>query len=322
MELWQDRPANPMSMHREGREAAAALDRARGQVAGACGWLREEVFFTSGATEANNWLLREGRWAVTAVEHPSVRAWGAVTLPVDEDGVADPGLAPDLDGYTGVSVMLANNETGVMQPVEAWAAWCRARGLLLHVDAAQGPGRIPLRVEADFLTLSAHKAGGPMGVGALLARKGRWPKALLQGGPQERGRRAGTHNLPGIVGFGAVMEEGNVQGSDLRDALEAGLIALGGRVAGRGTSRLPNTCCVGFSGIDAQDLVVALDLEGIAVSAGSACASGSPEPSHVLKAMGFPGSAVRFSLGPRNTAAEVERLLQVMAGLVETLQPG
>lgn len=317
---WWDQPANPMSMHAEGRAAAAALDRARGQVAEACGFSREEVFFTSGATEANNWLLSKGKWAVTAVEHPSVLGRGAIRLPVDENGVAQPSMAPELEGFDGVSVMLANNETGVIQPVAEWSEWCRRKKLRFHVDASQGPGRIATKISADYLTLSAHKAGGPTGVGALLARRGIWPEALLVGGPQERNRRAGTHALPAIVGFGAVMEARGEGSPVARDALEARLLALGGKVAGGGASRLPNTCCVGFGGIDAQDLVVALDLEGIAVSAGSACASGSPEPSHVLKAMGFRGSAVRFSLGPENTVAEMVEVARVVERVVGRLR--
>ena len=303
MELWLDLPANPMSMHRWGRDAAAAVDRARAQVATAVGARPGQVFFTSGASEANNWLLSEGRWAVSAVEHPSVRSRAAQILPVDRQGRCYPG--EELPGITGVSVMLANNETGVLQPVEEWLAWCRARGLALHVDAAQGPGKVPVDIQADYLTLSSHKVGGPQGVGALVCR-GEVPEVLIRGGPQERARRAGTHNVMGIVGFGAAMEAATPQNPRLRDRLEEVLVAAGGQVAGAGAPRLPNTLCIHFPGVEAQDLVVALDMAGVGISAGSACASGSPEPSSVLKAMGFSGSAVRFSLGTRTTDAEVE----------------
>jgi cysteine desulfurase len=173
---------------------------------------------------------------------------------------------------------------------------------------------------ADTVTISAHKFGGPQGVGALLVRRGVEPEPLLRGGPQERGSRAGTHAVAAIVGMGAAARAVAPMPPDLRDRLEAGLVALGGRVAGAGAPRLPNTSCVGFEGIDAADLVVALDLAGFAVSAGSACASGSPEPSHVLRAMGFPGSAVRFSLGPGNTEAEVDAVLAALPPILERMR--
>ncbi len=305
---WLGAAANPFSAHALGRAAAAAVDRARGQVAALAGWHREGVYFTSGATEANTTALSRGRWRVSAVEHPSVLVWGDGVVPVDDRGrVVLDGLVDALEGYTGLSVMLANNETGVVEPIAELAALARRAGVLLHVDASQAPGRIPLRVDADFVTLSAHKFGGPQGVGALLVRPGRAPEPLLRGGPQERGRRAGTPNVAGIVGMGAAAAcVFDAMRPARRDRLEAGLVALGGRVAGAGADRLPNTTCVAFNGIEAADLVMALDLEGVAVSAGSACASGSPEPSHVLRAMGFVGSAVRFSLGPDTTDAEVD----------------
>ncbi|MFZ5480327.1 MAG: cysteine desulfurase family protein [Myxococcota bacterium] len=299
---WLGPPANPTSAHAFGRAAAEAVDRARAQVAELCGWHREGVYFTAGATEANATVLSRGRWLVSAVEHPSVRVWGAGELPVDADGVVRLGEV-DADA---VSVMLANNETGVIQPV---AEIARGRAFLLHVDATQAPGKIPVRLDADFVTLSAHKMGGPTGIGALLVRKGVAFEPLLRGGSQERGRRAGTHAVAAIVGFGAAASVAGTTSPTLRDRLEAGLVALGGRVAGAGAPRLPNTSCVGFEGVLAADLAIALDLAGVAVSAGAACASGSAERSHVLRAMGFPGTAVRFSLGPSTTEAEVDAAL-------------
>lgn len=314
MEPWFGVPANPMAMHRFGREAQRAVDVARGRVAARAGVRREQVFFTSGATEANTTVLSRGRWAVSAVEHPSVRVWGAVELPVDENGLV---RLVDVDGVDGVSVQLANNETGVVQPIAEVVRWAHARGLLVHVDAAQGPGRIPLECDADFVTLSAHKAGGPAGVGALVARRSFTP--LLRGGPQERTLRAGTHNVAGIVGFGQAMADAEPIAPRLRDRLEA---ALGGRVAGAGAPRLPQTTCVAFEGVDAQDLVIALDLEGVAASVGSACASGSPEPSHVLRAMGFAGSATRFSLGPATSEGDVDRAGVIVQACLARLRAG
>lgn len=315
---WLDLPGNAFSAHAVGRRAAVVIEQARARVAALVGVAPAQVTFTSGATEANTTVLSRGRWLVSAVEHPSVGVWGAGALVVDPWGRVDPGRLPDPTGYDGVAVMLANNETGVIQPLAAVAAWAAAHGLPLHVDASQGPGRIPVdQIPGDTLTLSAHKLGGPQGVGALVARR---PfEALFRGGPQERGRRAGTHAVAAIVGFGAAV------GAPLidpwaRDRLEAGLVALGGRVAGLGAPRLPNTSCVGFEGVDANDLVVHLDLAGICVSAGAACASGSPEPSPVLRAMGFPGSAVRFSLGRSTPDAEVDTILAAVAPALRLLR--
>ena len=303
MRPWFGVPSNPSSIHGPGRAAARAMDEARARVAALCSWHAEGVYFTSGATEANATVLSRGRWRVGATEHPSVLVWGAETLAVDASGR----VCGALDG--DVSIMLANNETGVINRV-------RAR----HVDASQAPGRIAVEVDADFVTLSAHKFGGPQGVGALLVRRGVSFEPLLRGGPQERGRRAGTPNVAGIVGMGVAAARAHGMTPHLRDQLEAGLVRLGGRVAGADAERLPNTTCVGFEGVDAADLVVALDLAGIAASSGSACASGSPEPSHVLKAMGFPGSAVRCSLGEGNTEAEVEEILRVVARVLERMR--
>lgn len=305
---------NPASAHAHGRAAAMAVDRARQAVADLAGWPRDGVVFCSGATEANGLALGGARWAVNAVEHPSVLAWGAETLPVDASGqirldVLEQYLAKTLD-IVGISVQYANNETGVIQPFREAARLAKSRGLLVHVDAAQAPGRAPLTElgDVDFISLSAHKMGGPQGVGALLVRPGLPPRPALRGGPQERGWRAGTHNVAGIVGFGeaARIAQHTVQRVELRDLLESTAVSLGGRVAGAHAVRLWNTLSVGFTAIDASDLVVALDLEGVCASAGSACASGSPKPSHVLRAMCFEGSAVRFSLGQNTTMAEVE----------------
>jgi len=309
MEPWWSLPGNASSVHGVGRAAALAVESARRSLALHVGARPAEVVFTSGATEANATVLARGRWLVSAVEHPSVRAWGAAELPVDGDGVVRLGEV-DPAGFDGVSVMLANNETGVLQPVEEVLAWARRHGLLTHVDAAQGPGRVPIAVAADFLTLSGHKAGGPQGVGALVARRPVEP--LLRGGAQERGRRAGTHAVAAIVGFAAALDGARV-GPEARDALETGVGALGGRVLGARAPRLPNTSCVQFDGVDAADLVAALDLEGVAVSSGAACASGSVGPSHVLVAMGVEGGAVRFSTGPSTRDLDITDTLSALA---------
>lgn len=347
MEPWWGRPANPSSVHRFGREAEAAVHHARQQVAAALGWPVEGVVFTSGATEANTTALGPtapghaagpadpvGAWLGAPVEHPSVAAWLDELLPVDGDGrldlaALDARLAPARLAeapVAGISVQLANHETGVLQPVAEVLALAERRGVRVHVDAAQGLGKLDVRARLGgrrpaLLTLSSHKLGGPAGVGALLVAPGVTVEPLLRGGPQERRRRAGTHAVAAIVGFGAAVEAARPMDPTLRDHLEAGLVALGGLVAGAGAPRLPNTVTVGFEPRDpalvAADLVAALDIEGVAVSAGAACASGSPEPSPVLEAMGFPGSAVRFSLGPDTAAAEVEVVLAALRRVLE-----
>lgn len=316
MEEWLGVPANPHAQHALGRAAAAAVDRARAAVAARLDWPRDGVVFTGSATEANATVLAHGRWLVSAVEHPSVRAWGAETVGVDAEGRVDVGALADRlarGGVDGVSVMLANNETGVLQPVEEVAAVCRRAGVGFHCDASQGPGRVEVALPAAWVTVSAHKLGGPTGVGALLVPRGAPARPLVRGGPQERGWRAGTHAVPAIVGFGAAAAAARPMVSTWRDAFEAGLRALGGRVAGAGAERLPNTTAVAFEGVEAADLVMALDLEGFAVSAGAACASGSAEPSPVLRAMGFAGSAVRVSVGPTTPLDAADALLGALA---------
>ena len=325
MAPWFDVPANPSAAHRLGRDAAMAVDRARDQVAALLGWPAAGVVFTSGASESNGTVLSRGRWAATAVEHPSVRLWASALLPVDGRGLVDLDSIDEISGVDGVSVMLANNETGVVQPIDEVVARAHARGLLIHVDAAQAPGRVDLSslARADFVTISSHKLGGPAGAGALCVPKGAEAAPLLRGASQERGWRAGTHNVAAIVGFGAAAEAVHREPlfiALLRDELEAGLQALGGSVAGEGAPRLPNTTCVAFAGVLAPDFVAALDLAGVAASAGSACASGAARPSDVLAAMGFPGSAVRFSLGRANTRDDVLAVLAAVRRCLPALR--
>ena len=321
---------NPSSVHGPGRAARRLVEDSRAAVAALAGALAEQVVLTSGGTEANNLALRgcgRARVLVSAVEHPSVldAADGIETIPVDENGVIDLDalarmLAAD-DAPALVSVMLANNETGAVQPVTQAAALARDHGALFHCDAVQAAGRMALDLGAlgvDLLTLSAHKLGGPKGVGALIVADNVAASPILRGGGQERGRRAGTENLCGIAGFGAAAEiaagEINLaQGlAALRDKLEESVLreVPGARVVGGETARIPNTSCIAIPGIPAETQVMALDLAGFAVSAGSACSSGKVTASHVLRAMGLTddiaGCAIRVSLGPGNSEADIE----------------
>lgn len=332
-------PGNPSSVHAPGRAARARLEAARAAVAVLVGAAPAGVVFTSGGTEANALALRgcgRSRLLVSAVEHASVREAAAVeVIPVDGDGVVDLAALERMLAADGapalVSVMLANNETGVIQPVAEIARLARAAGALVHCDAAQAPGRVSLSLsdlDVDFLTLSAHKLGGPAGIGALVSANADFPLApILLGGGQERRRRAGTENLAGIVGFGTVarlVAESGAEGDrvrELRDRLEAAAVARvpGAVVIGSGAARLGNTTCVALPGIAAQVQVMALDLAQVAVSAGSACSSGKVGESAVLRAMGLDprvsGSAIRVSLGWRSTAEDVEMFLSAWCDL-------
>jgi cysteine desulfurase len=346
---------NPSSLHWAGQEARLRLDRARQQVAALLGARPEEILFTSGATEADNLVLQGlaaghpgGHIVTTAIEHPGVlapcrqleaRGFRVTRVLPGADGVVAPAaVAAALAADTFlVSVMLANNDTGVLQPVREIAALARARGIAFHSDATQAVGKLPVDVRelgADYLTLSAHKLRGPKGVGALFCRDGQAPAAQILGGGQESGHRAGTENLPAIAGFGracvlareSLVAEGLRLGA-LRHRLETGLRTRfpGVRLNGHPEQRLPNTLNVGFPGVSALPLVLNLDLLGIAISAGSACSSGSAEPSHVLLAMGqSPEEArggVRFSLGAETTAAEIDATLAALTQILPRLQP-
>ncbi|MFC3677670.1 cysteine desulfurase family protein [Ferrovibrio xuzhouensis] len=346
-------PANPSSVHGFGRAARSIAESAREQVAALAGAEPKRVVFTSGGTEANNLAIalarapvsgpvgaRPGvtRLVVSAIEHDSVlRPARASGLPVTEvpagpDGRVDPAaVAAALDAGEGpalVCLMLANNETGVIQPVADVTRLAHERGALVLCDAVQAAGKIPLDLAAlgcDFLTLSAHKLGGATGCGALITRDDWAPAPLIRGGGQELGQRAGTENLGGIAAFGAAaavarasLPEQAARIAGLRDRLQAALtgacpaaVVYGAEAGGMGAGRLPNTLCIGMPGVPAETQVMALDLAGVAVSAGSACSSGKVTPSHVLTAMGLPGQAareaVRFSLGWASTDADIER---------------
>lgn len=323
---------NPSSVHSYGRAARRIVEDSRQQVAALAGVDPEAVIFASGGTEANNLALRgcgRTRILVSAVEHPSVldAADNIELIPVDENGVVDLKALQATLGDGGdavVSVMLANNEIGVIQPVRQAAALAHEAGALFHCDAVQGAGRLKLDFSAlgvDMITLSAHKIGGPKGAGALIAADHVQLSPIIRGGGQERGRRSGTENLPGIAGFGAAAElaatevasAGGLAG--LRDMLEERVIAEipGARIIGAGAERIPNTSCIALPGISAETQVMALDLAGYAVSAGSACSSGKVKPSHVLAAMGLDNDiaacAIRVSLGHANSEAEIEEFV-------------
>ena len=332
-----ERTGNPSSVHCFGRKARRALEHAREAVAAMVGAAPAQVVFTSGGTEANNQALGSARGplAVSAIEHDSVLAAvpDAARIAVDAEGRIDlealeralARLAPEL-----LSVMLANNETGVMQPVREVVEVARRHGACVHCDAVQAGGKLPVDMTAlgiDLLTLSAHKFGGPQGVGALVVREGLEPDPLLRGGGQERRWRAGTENLPGIVGFGRACElamadaDWRERAGALRDRLEARIAALApaAQVFGRSTERLPNTSCLTMPGVSNQTQLIEFDLAGIAVSTGSACSSGKVGPSHVLAAMGIDpteaASAIRVSLGWASTPEDVDRFVDAWGRL-------
>ena len=331
-----DLPGNPSSVHRAGRAARRVLEMAREQVAARFGGTPGEVVLTAGGTEANALaiaaLSRGRRVLVGATEHPAVLAAardGAV-LPVLADGTLDLdalGAALAAGGPALVCLMAANNETGVLHPLAEAAALCRRYGAALHVDGVQAAGRVALSLAAlgaDSLAVSGHKFGGPKGAGALLLRPGLEVPPLVAGGGQERGRRGGTEPLPAIAGMGAAAAVADPAGAlrlaPLRDAIERG--ATGAIVAGEGAPRLPNTVTLVLPGVPAETQVIALDLAGMQVSAGSACSSGKVARSHVLSAMGLgeaAGCAIRVSLpwdAPGDTA---ERFLEAWSAMRDRL---
>lgn len=352
---------NPSSVHAEGRAARALVEDARAQVARLVGAEPKNMIFTASGTEANVLALSPalessrtkahfGRLLVSAIEHPSVHDGGRFPqgmveeIPVTATGQVDLAalgrrlaVLSQEERPPFVSVMLANNETGVIQPIAAVAEMVREVGGLLHVDAVQGPGRISCdinKLNVDLVTLSGHKIGGPKGVGALVRRDDsvHFAEPLLRGGGQERGLRAGTENVIGIIGFGAAakaaresLEAEAIHMVGLRDRLESGLRALspGTIVFGAEAERLPNTTLFTVPGMKAETAVIAFDLEGVAVSSGAACSSGKVQPSHVLAAMGVAPhvarGAVRVSLGRTTTESDVDRFLQAWIKLSQSL---
>jgi cysteine desulfurase len=346
----RDTFGNASSIHWYGQQARAALDRARGEVAALLGCSPSEVVFTGSGTEADNLALqglaraaREPRRKVlyAAVEHHAVLntarslaedGWPVEVVRVDADGRLDLGDLEDrLDDRTAVvAVMMANNETGVVQPVAEVVRLARARGASVHCDAVQAAGKLPLdlrTLDVDTLAISAHKIYGPKGAGALFVRRNTKLRPFLRGGAQERNRRAGTENVAGIVGFGRAAllarEHGAADAARiavLRDRLEALLAEGAGARPNGGGVRVANTANLSFEGVEAESLLMALDLAGVAVSTGAACAAGAVEPSHVLRAMGLRPERVqgslRFSLGRGTDADEVERAAAVVVEAV------
>ena len=347
---------NPSSLHAEGVAASRLLEKCRERIAELLGADAQEIYFTSGGSESDNQALltmwengrRAGKTKLisTTVEHHAIlhtldkmkRAGADAALcPVDRDGRVDPGeIAGLIDENTaGVSVMYANNEIGTIEPVAEIAAICRERGVPFHTDAVQAIGQLAVDVHRDgfdMLSLSAHKFHGPRGVGVLYVRRGVRPAALISGGAQERGYRAGTENLPAIAGMTAALEdaisnmtERNSKMTALRDRLIAGMSKIPHSfLTGSTTSRLPGNASFCFEGIEGESLLLSLDLRGIAASSGSACTSGSLDPSHVLLAIGLPHEiahgSLRLTIGADNTPEEIDRICAETASVVAMLR--
>ena len=348
---------NASSIHHFGQQAKATMDEARSAVASLLNADPSEIVFTSGGTESDNFAIRGAAEAAeptgrrhligSGIEHEAVlntlralarRGWRTTLLPVDHTGIVSPDrLREAIDADTAlVSVMHANNEIGTIQPVAALAAIAHEHGALMHTDAVQSAGKVPVDVRAlgvDLLSLSAHKFNGPKGAGALWIKRGTRMQPTVTGGKHERNRRAGTENVAGIAGLGvaAALSAGKMAAAAarvgaLRDRLETGVLrgVPGTAINGAREERVPNTTNISFERVEAESLLIALDLEGIAVSTGSACSSGTLEPSHVLKAMGLPShrtqNSLRFSLGMFSTQEEVDRVVEVLPRLVEKLR--
>jgi cysteine desulfurase len=363
----RDLYGNASSVHHFGQQAKAAMDDARSAIAALINADPSEIVFTSGGTESDNFAIRGAADAIesaapgkagkqrrqllaSTIEHEAVlntikaltRPWGhgwqASHIPVDQSGVVNVDRVRELvtDDTAIVSVMHANNEIGTIQPIAGIAAAAHERGALVHTDAVQSVGKIPVDVRSlgvDLLALSAHKFNGPKGAGVLWVKRGTRMHPILTGGKHERSRRAGTENVPAIIGLGvaarlarAKLASEATRLARLRDRLEDGILrdVPGTAINGDRAQRVPNTTNISFERVEAESLLIALDLEGVAVSTGSACSSGTLEPSHVLRAMGFPAhrtqNSLRFSLGMFSTDEEVDRVIAIVPGLVAKLR--
>jgi cysteine desulfurase len=348
--------ANPSTLYAFGRDARRAVEEARQQVASIIGADTSEIYFTSGATESDNWaiegvtsdLASKGRHIITcAIEHHAVlgpceflkqHGYDLTILPVDGEGFVDPADVRKAitDETVLITIMHSNNEVGVIEPLEEIGAIAREKGVTFHTDATQSVGKVPLNVDAlnaDLLSLSGHKIYGPKGVGALYIRKGTKILPFMYGGGQESSKRPGTHNVPGIVGLGKAAEiagltmaEESARETALRDRLIEGILTSipDTRLNGHRTKRLPNNVNVSVAGIEGEAMILRLDFMGICVSSGSACTSGSLAASHVLLAMGLPHElahgSLRLTLGRDTTEADVDKVLEVFPGVVETLR--
>jgi cysteine desulfurase len=336
-----------------GREADKAISQARGQVASAIGARKEEIYFTSGGTESDNWAIKgavetagKGHIITSSIEHHAVletceylekKGFEVTYLPVDGNGMVTPqsvrdAIRPDT---ILITIMFANNEVGTIMPIGEIGAIAKERGILFHTDAVQAVGHVPIDVSAmgiDMLSMSAHKFYGPKGVGAMYIRKGVNLGKFMHGGAQEREHRAGTINTPGIVGLGAAielaaqtLEEETAKEKELSRQLREGLLAIpASKLNGHDSERLPGNVNITFSGIEGEALMTYLDLEGIAVSTGSACTSGSNHPSHVLIAMGESiedaRGAIRFTLGRENTKEQIETVIEKTKSVVQKIR--
>jgi cysteine desulfurase len=354
--FFTERFGNPSSIYGIARDSKAAIDAAREQVARAINASPEEVYVTSGGTEADNWAIKGVAYAnrkrgdhivTSAIEHHAVlhtcqyletQGFRVTYLPVDEFGLVSPGTLEDAitDRTILVSIMAANNEIGTLEPIPECAKACRDRGVRFHTDAVQAIGSVPVDVEAlgvDMLSLSAHKFYGPKGVGALYVRKGVRLDNLLQGGGQERRRRAGTENVPGIVGMGAAIERADQRREEYARRLTSLRVRLYRgvtdriehvRLNGHPTERLPGNLNCSFEFIEGESMLLLLDHAGICASSGSACTSGSLDPSHVLLAIGLAHEtahgSLRFSLGESNTEDEIDYVLETLPPIVERLR--
>jgi cysteine desulfurase len=345
-----DTLGNPSSVHDEGRRSRRIVEDARERVAALVGASPANVIFTSGATEANNWVAGAG-WdtiLLPRIEHDSIiapaRARGAsiIEIGADTDGVTRVEeiaeallLKPPTGQRCLVSLQMANNETGVLQPVAETAAFCSAHGVMCHTDAVQAAGRVKVDfadLGVDAMSLSSHKIGGPMGVGALVLRDGNNLSPMIVGGGQERRRRSGTENVAGIAGFGAAAEAASAEVqtiarlSALRDRLEAEISAVSpaATIIGRTAQRLPNTTCLALPGVSAETLLIKIDLAGIAISSGAACSSGKVGASHVLMALGLEHDtargAIRISLGWNSSEADIDAFLRVWSTIAGNRQ--
>ncbi|WP_434644074.1 cysteine desulfurase NifS [Thermoanaerobacterium thermosaccharolyticum] len=355
MPFFDNRFGNPSALYSYGQEAKKAIEEARDKVAAAIGASEDEIFFTSGGTESDNWALKGAAYALrekgnhiitSNIEHHAIlhtcqylenQGFEITYLPVDEYGLVDPNELKRAikDNTILVSIMYANNEIGTIEPIEELVKVAHEEGILFHTDAVQAVGNVPIDVkelDVDMLSMSAHKIYGPKGVGALYIRKGLRIDTLLQGGAQERNRRAGTENVAGVVGFGTAIElitqnidEHIKKLTMLRDKLIDGILKIPyTRLNGHPIKRLPGNVNVSFEFVDGESLILSLDMEGICVSSGSACTAGSIDPSHVLLAIGLPEEiahgSLRLTIGEENTEEEINTVINKLPKIVDRLR--